>query len=455
MKKRIKNITLLLWLLIVAANAQDASASAGANLNQARNGTDTIPVNPMQWVNGNIGPGTGHYKESMSAPFQCIMTGLTAGVQVTIVIGYDIRNSSKNAYDYLTHYNRILPHIFGFHSTPETINPLTGTGLAAGTAYTTYPIPAPSSAGSTVTGMPTASFNAVPDTERVMTLYNGTIDTVYYVVQGSLTASQSETQMAVTFTPSGATAVLLWGGHLGSRFDWGPSITAPNSAGGISGSPFHMRLVSWTLNNLGNTDRSLSGAAVGLPYNGALPVELTNFNVNVLGEANLVEWTTATEINNYNFTLERSSSLTDFHPLTTVEGAGNSNITINYAWSDDAPLGGISYYRIVQTDFDGTQKIFGPVCVYRNDPSVTLSVLSTYPNPFTDDFTLTYFSAHRSATTIEILDATGKQVWLEKLNPVSGVNYYHFKNQSLPQGIYFVTLSQAENNKVTVRTIRK
>jgi hypothetical protein len=455
MKKTTKKITLLLWLFTIAASTQNASATAGANLNQARNGTDLIPVSPMNWVNGNIGSGQGHYKESMSAPFQCIMTGLTAGVQVTIVIGYDIRNSSKNAYDYLTHYNRITPHIFGFHTTPETIDPITGSGLAANTAHTIYPIPVPSSVGSTVTGQPGTSFNSLPDTERVMTLYNGTIDTVFYVVEGSLTASQSETQMAIRFTPSGATAVLLWGGHLGSRIDWGPNMTTPNSAGGISGSPFHMRLVSWTLGNIGSTDRSLSGASVGPPYNGGLPVELTNFNVNILGETNIVQWVTATEINNHTFTLERSASLTDFHPLTTVEGAGNSSITINYTWVDDTPLGGISYYRLIQTDFDGSQKILGPVSVYRNDPLVSLSVLSTYPNPFTDDFMLTYFSAHRSVTTIEILDATGRQVWLEKLNPISGINYYHFKNPSLPQGIYFISLSQENLAPVTTRIIRK
>src|SRR6266496_744286 len=107
MKTQIKKITLLLWLFIAAIHSQEASATAGANLNQGRNGTDTIPVNPINWVNGNIGSAQGHYKESMSAPFQCIMTSLTPGVSVTIVIGYDIRNSSKNAYDYLTHYNRL------------------------------------------------------------------------------------------------------------------------------------------------------------------------------------------------------------------------------------------------------------------------------------------------------------------------------------------------------------
>src|SRR5215510_4907231 len=120
--KRIKrNITLVLWLLIAAASTQKANAAPGINLNQARNGTDLLPVSPMNWVNGNVGSGQAHFIESMSASFQCVMTGLTPGVTGTLVIGYDIRNSSKNAFDYLTHYNRVTPHIFGYHSTAETI----------------------------------------------------------------------------------------------------------------------------------------------------------------------------------------------------------------------------------------------------------------------------------------------------------------------------------------------
>lgn len=457
MKKKVKKITFLLWLCTATAiSTETVNAGTGAaNLNQARNGTDSLPNNPMNWVNGNIGAAQGHYKEGMSAPFQCVMTSLTTGVQVTLIIGYDIRNSSKNAYDYLTHYERQLPHNWGFHSTPETINPLTGTGLAAGTAYTTYPIPAPSSAGSTVTGQPGISFNALPDTERIMTLYGGNIDTIYYVVEGSLTAANSETRVAITFTPSSATAVLLWGGHLGSRNDWGYTMGLPNSAGGISGSPFHMRLVSWTLNNLGSTDRSLSGYAVGAPFPGGLPVELTDFHVRASGEVNQVEWTTAIEINNSHFILERSSSLANFQPLAAVEGAGNSSIIENYSWTDVAPLPGLSFYRLLQTDYDGTQKIYGPVSVYRNNGLNSLSVVSTYPNPSTDNFMLTYFSAAKAVTAIEILDATGRQVWHEVMNAVAGINYYRFTDRALPEGIYFVTLSQAENNRVTTRIIRQ
>jgi hypothetical protein len=74
-----------------------------------------------------------------------------------------------------------------------------------------------------------------------------------------------EQQISVTFTANSATPVLSWGGHIASRLDWGCS-GAPQSASGISGSPYHMRIKSIIVNgtaiSLGNQDRSLSAAAV-------------------------------------------------------------------------------------------------------------------------------------------------------------------------------------------------
>ena len=64
--------------------------------------------------------------------------------------------------------------------------------------------------------------------------------------------------MIVTFTAANSTVVLAWGGHIASQIDWG----AGNSAGSISGSPYHMRLLDLDNDGLGNMDRSLAAAAV-------------------------------------------------------------------------------------------------------------------------------------------------------------------------------------------------
>jgi hypothetical protein len=231
-----------------------------ANLDQYRNGPFDNPNNSCtNWVNGNAGSSNSHYVEGWSIPYRCVMTDLPTNTSITITLGYDIKHSDKHAIDYLTHFDYLLPHGVCDHDSPECLNPKAGVTRLSSTT-TTFAIPAPSSAGSPVPGQPTASFNAHPAT--YMTLYGGTITNIQYNTEGDLNANQSETTIDITFTVNSAKAVLAWGGHIASRFDWGFSSGNPRSAGNISGSPYHMRLKDWTLNNLGNQDRSLSGAAV-------------------------------------------------------------------------------------------------------------------------------------------------------------------------------------------------
>ncbi len=444
----------LFFTLFSTQTYASGPAAAAANLSQARNGTDTIPINPVQWVNGNLGNSNAHYNEGMSSPYQCMMTGVKVGVQVTLTIGYDNKNSGKHAFDYLTHYNRMMPHNFMFHSTPEVIDPLAGTGLATGTSFTTYPIPAPSSAGSPVSGYPTASFNALPANERLMTMYNGTIDSIYYVVQGNLMGAQSETHVAIVFTPFNSTAVLVWGGHLASRNDWGYTSGVPNSAGGISGSPFHMRLVAWSINNLGSQDRSLSGYSVGPPPSGPLPVELINFSASMQSSLALLEWSTSSEINNDYFTLERASEDSEFKFFAMVNGSGNSTTLKQYILKDPNPLTGVNYYRLSQTDYDGHKQVFPPVFVRNNDSKTPLASVNVFPNPVSGDFTLTYISPDEGFTFLEITDTKGTQVGKEKLNSIQGINVYKFRTDQLPRGIYFLSLSDTEG-RVLIREIIK
>ena len=239
--------------------------SPSANLDQCRNGasdshqdcTDDGPGgNPDTWVNGNAGSENSHYVEGESIPYRMVLNDLPTGVPITLTVGYDIRHSSKNAIDYLTYYDR----------TDVNVYPTNGvTGIIGGPG--TFPIPAPSSAGSPVAGQPTASFNSLSVGERVMSIWNGSISGIAYASQGSLSVADAETTVSITLTATNPTVVLAWGGHIGSRLDWGFDGVTPRSAGGISGSPYHMRKTSWTLGNFGNTDHSLSAAAVIPPGN--------------------------------------------------------------------------------------------------------------------------------------------------------------------------------------------
>ncbi|KKW06172.1 MAG: hypothetical protein UY40_C0002G0022 [candidate division CPR1 bacterium GW2011_GWC1_49_13] len=238
-----------------------------ANLDQCRNGAVGSPqdcvdvLGPLGWENGNAGSSNSHFVEGESIPYRAILENLPTGVPITLTLGYDIKNSGKFAIDYLTTYDR----------TDVNVDPTDGT-TASGTADDTSSIPAPSSSGSPVSGEPATSFNSLPSDERVMSIWNGSISAIAYASEGNLGASgNAETTISVTFTADDPTVILSWGGHIASRLDWGFDGSIPRSAGGISGSSYHMRLTGWSghssLGTLGNTDKSLSTDAVVPPGN--------------------------------------------------------------------------------------------------------------------------------------------------------------------------------------------
>jgi hypothetical protein len=257
-------LALLPALLLFPLEARAASPSV--NLDQVRNGGDDSPTDPGSWQNGNLNATQAHYVEGWSVAYRVVLTDVPTGSPITLTLGYDIKHSDAHALDYLTHYDRLEPHLATFGHEKETVDPLIGTGLTMAAPMSTFPIPAPTSVGSPVAGQPATSFSALPADQRVMTMWNGSIESVSYQSEGDLTENQDETQIDVTFTPTSSTVVLAWGGHIASRRDWGfePDGT-PMSAAGISGSPYHMRVIGWTLGNLGQQDRSLAAAAVFPP----------------------------------------------------------------------------------------------------------------------------------------------------------------------------------------------
>ena len=252
-----------------------AFASAAASIEQTRNGAATATTTPTpSWVSGNAGGSNSHYLESHSIGYRTVMTGLpTDGTVIELVLGYAVKQSNAYALDYLTQYQRLLPHVGFGHRNPEVLDPLNGVS-GVGSTVTTAPIPAPTrnlmvdpdGTGSDAAALqPLTNFGALSAAERVMTLFGGNLIDVTYVSEGdvNLATKTSQTQVKVRFTASSPTAVLAWGGHIACRWDWGFNADGtPRSAGGISGSSYHMSLVTWNLGSLGSQDRSMSTDAV-------------------------------------------------------------------------------------------------------------------------------------------------------------------------------------------------
>src|SRR5439155_14241995 len=121
-----------------------AFAGPSASIEQVRNGQATATTTPIpSWATGNAGASNSHYLESHSIAYRTVMDQLpTDGTVIELIIGYDARRSGSYAIDYLTHFQRLLPHVLFSHRDPEVFDPLSGvTGV--GSTVTTADIPVP------------------------------------------------------------------------------------------------------------------------------------------------------------------------------------------------------------------------------------------------------------------------------------------------------------------------
>lgn len=87
--------------------------------------------------------------------------------------------------------------------------------------------------------------------------------------------------------------------------------------------------------------------------NPLLPVNFTHLIAKTISKEVLVQFGTASEINNDYFTIERSSDGIHFSELDRIKGQGNSGWLTEYEYLDHSPFAGHNFYRIKQTDYDG------------------------------------------------------------------------------------------------------
>lgn len=96
----------------------------------------------------------------------------------------------------------------------------------------------------------------------------------------------------------------------------------------------------------------------------ALPVELVSFEGKQLDRKNILEWQTASEVNSDIWEIEYSTDAVEWMLIGDVPGVGNTNSDTYYTFTHETYRKGIfNYYRIIQIDYDGMQKIYGPIAI--------------------------------------------------------------------------------------------
>ncbi|ANQ51277.1 T9SS type A sorting domain-containing protein [Flammeovirga sp. MY04] len=190
--------------------------------------------------------------------------------------------------------------------------------------------------------------------------------------------------------------------------------------------------------------------------NGAdLPVELISFTSKVNDNSVDLNWSTASEFNASHFIIEKSSDNSNWEEIGKIDAAGNSTTIKSYAFTDNEFGNAVSYYRLVQVDFDGKSEIFGPLTVYPKGLQRNLEVM-IFPNPSVDKLNLQLSGISEGMEfEITVLDKLGKVVFAE--NSISENNSFIYdlnRHLDVQPGNYFLMI-RSGSQKVSTRFVKQ
>jgi pimeloyl-ACP methyl ester carboxylesterase len=184
-----------------------------------------------------------------------------------------------------------------------------------------------------------------------------------------------------------------------------------------------------------------------------LPIELVSFIALTSNNGVVLNWQTATEVNNYGFEIERKAEKETWLTIGFVEGNGNSNSKKEYSFKDDnLPFGNI-VYRLKQIDTDGKFEYSHEIKINIDIPT-KFALIQNYPNPFNPSTKIKYSIPKSDIVHIKVYDILGKEIQT-LLNEYKQAGTYEvkFDASDLTSGVYFYKIicgSYIETKKMIV-----
>ncbi|MFL5763289.1 MAG: T9SS type A sorting domain-containing protein [Bacteroidia bacterium] len=194
-----------------------------------------------------------------------------------------------------------------------------------------------------------------------------------------------------------------------------------------------------------------------------LPIELVDFDAKVCGRNVCTSWTTATEVDNDFFTIERSSDGVNFEAAGTKDGAGSSSSVHHYNFVDHTPFEGRSYYRLKQTDFDGSSVYsssktvdFDGAAASAADENFSMNV---FPNPSDGSSINLSFNgvADRQEVLVVVYNTVGQESYSKIIVTGTGAGnsvYAIDPENRLNAGVYLITATSKDqyiNKKLIIK----
>ena len=260
-------------------------------------------------------------------------------------------------------------------------------------------------------------------------------------------------QASSTLITGDASSVILTGGAQWINVFWQVGSSATLGAN----STFEGTILANTSITLGAgatmTGRLLAGAVTATGAvtadSDVLPVQLTAFTATANRLNAVLHWSTATELNNYGFEIERRQS-GPWANVGFVPGAGTSSAPREYSYSDNNLIPGRYAYRIKQVDMNGAFSYYGAAEIEIGSAEKTFELEANYPNPFNPSTTIRFTLANDGATLLRVYDMLGQSVMtLFDGNAEAGKMYQvTFDASGLPSGFYVAHLRSGNNQMI-------
>lgn len=184
----------------------------------------------------------------------------------------------------------------------------------------------------------------------------------------------------------------------------------------------------------------LDGVIIDTSWISIIPVELTSFSAEANNKSVNLNWSTATEINNSGFSIERKSANSNWQSIAFINGNGTTTQAQQYSYVDKNLADGKYSYRLKQIDFDGSFEYSKTVEVLVSAP-VKFELTQNYPNPFNPSTSISFTIPQSSNVKLSVFNLLGQEVqnlvngFLE-----AGSHTVSFDAKNLNSGIYLYKL---------------
>lgn len=282
-------------------------------------------------------------------------------------------------------------------------------------------------------------------------------------------------------TPSGITAVKLWS-STDATFNSGSDVmlSSKTYASSVTFNTFTSALalagtyyfITADLNSSasGSINASIANAAAFTVSSGTistsisnaglssasvpLPIQLLSFTAKSRQDGITLNWSTVKEEGFAGFEPERSVDGSTWTKMAFVAGkANNATATTQYAYTDNNPVAGHTYYRLKMIDADGGFTYSKQLTVIKDDQNASLQ---NYPNPFGKTTSVTFQLPGNSFATVKVFNTMGVEVSTLINKQLDAGSYtVPFDGTALPAGVYYYILRYGKEKIAGTMLLKK